>query len=200
MSGERRIHLLRHGETTGLSSLRYFGSTDLALSDLGREQIRRVKPKIDPIPLRRVFRSEMLRVKQTTEIVLEGRGLEAIGHAALNEVDFGHLEGLTEGEIQEKFSTYWEEWRVEKRATCYPGGESFEGFRARVVEGAKALEREFGFEGETLIVAHRGVIRHLVAHFLGIDPAQARKHAPELGELITLQASGNSWEIAWRVL
>lgn len=198
MSGKHWIHLVRHGETTGGSNERFFGSTDLALSDLGREQIRRVKPLLDPRPIRRVFRSEMLRVKQSTEILLEGRSLPVIGHAPFNEVDFGHLEGLTEDEIRARHPEYWQRWRVEKNATHYPGGETFEGFRRRVVEGAKALEREYDFEGETLIVAHRGVIRHLLAHFLAIDPQEARKHAPELGEWIVLERQSGAWQIRER--
>ena len=36
-----RITLVRHGETTGQSSIRFFGQTDVPLSDVGREQMRR---------------------------------------------------------------------------------------------------------------------------------------------------------------
>ena len=35
-----RIVLVRHGETTGESSIRYYGATDVPLSDLGRQQVR----------------------------------------------------------------------------------------------------------------------------------------------------------------
>lgn len=198
MASERWIHLVRHGETTGGSNERFFGATDLALSDLGREQIRKVKPHLDSRPIRRVFRSEMLRVRQTTEILLEGRELPVIAHPPFNEVDFGRLEGLTEEEIRERHPDYWRSWRIEKNATDYPGGETFEGFRRRVVEGAVALEREHGFEGETLIVAHRGVIRHLIAHFLAISPQDARQHAPELGEWILLQGDPGAWRLQRR--
>ena len=40
MSNLRRIVLVRHGETVGNSSLRFHGSSDVALSDEGREQMR----------------------------------------------------------------------------------------------------------------------------------------------------------------
>ena len=35
-----RLVLVRHGETTGKSSIRYFGRTDVELSELGRAQMR----------------------------------------------------------------------------------------------------------------------------------------------------------------
>ena len=40
MSKLRRIVALRHGETTGQSSIRFHGSSDLPLSDEGRAQMR----------------------------------------------------------------------------------------------------------------------------------------------------------------
>ena len=35
----RRIYLVRHGETEGESSIRFHGSNDVPLSDHGRDQI-----------------------------------------------------------------------------------------------------------------------------------------------------------------
>ena len=44
MSEPRRIWLVRHGETEGQSSIRYHGSNDVPLSDVGRAQIRALAP------------------------------------------------------------------------------------------------------------------------------------------------------------
>ena len=38
----QELFLVRHGETTGQSSVRLYGATDVPLSDLGREQVRAV--------------------------------------------------------------------------------------------------------------------------------------------------------------
>lgn len=193
--GERRIHLLRHGETTGGSSVRFFGRTDLPLSELGREQVGRHKPFLDGRPLRAVYTSRMLRARQSAEVLLEGRGLRPIAYDPFDEVDFGSLEGRTEEEIRLEMPDYWRVWRVEKKATCYPGGESFEAFRRRVFDGAVALERRGGLPSETLIVAHRGVIRHLLGYFLKVDTQESRALAPELGEWITLTNDGAGWRL-----
>ena len=41
-----RLTLVRHGETVGQSSIRYYGATDIELSDLGREQVRRARDRL----------------------------------------------------------------------------------------------------------------------------------------------------------
>ena len=38
-----RLCIVRHGETAGQSSIRYYGSTDVPLSRLGEEQMRRAR-------------------------------------------------------------------------------------------------------------------------------------------------------------
>ena len=40
MTALNRIVLVRHGETVGQSSIRYYGATAVALSARGREQVR----------------------------------------------------------------------------------------------------------------------------------------------------------------
>lgn len=189
------IHLIRHGETTGNSSVRYFGSTDIPLSDLGREQVRKHRSFVQTRPLTAIYCSELIRARESAAILLEGSGREAIAHSPFNEVGFGNLEGKTEEEIREQFPEYWQIWRVEKKATSYPGGESFEGFQQRVVNGAIALERNGNWKGEILIVAHRGVIRHLLGHFLKLSLEESRVLAPELGQRISLQSNAPGWSI-----
>ena len=44
MKSERRLWLVRHGETEGQSSIRYHGANDVPLSDVGRQQIRALLP------------------------------------------------------------------------------------------------------------------------------------------------------------
>jgi len=192
---EGRIHLLRHGETTGGSSVRFFGSTDIPLSDLGRDQIQKHRTFLDSRPLRAIYTSEMLRARQSAEIVLDDRFSQALPYAPFNEVHFGALEGKTEEEIRLQMPEYWKSWRVEKKAMDYPDGESFEGFRQRVFDGAAALESRSGFPNETLVVAHRGVIRHLLGYFLKIDTQESGRLAPELGQLLSLRGIEGRWEL-----
>jgi hypothetical protein len=62
------LALVRHGETVGNSSIRYYGRTDLALSDLGRAQMRGAALTLAGLlgarPLTRVFASPLIRAQE----------------------------------------------------------------------------------------------------------------------------------------
>ena len=63
-----RFILVRHGETEGESSIRYHGRTDVALSELGRDQMRRVRRAIETshggANFARVFSSPLVRASE----------------------------------------------------------------------------------------------------------------------------------------
>ncbi len=68
-----RFFLVRHGETEGESSIRYHGATDVPLSDLGREQMRRAARAIaaprDARPFSDVFSSPLIRASEGARII-----------------------------------------------------------------------------------------------------------------------------------
>ena len=53
--------LVRHGETTGNSAVRLYGRTDIALSDLGRRQMSRVREALDSEAFDTVITSPLRR-------------------------------------------------------------------------------------------------------------------------------------------
>lgn len=88
--------LVRHGETEWSMSGRHTGSTDVPLTDNGREQARRLRPLIARHHIAAAFVSPMRRARETAE-------LAGIGHARvdadLREWDYGGYEGVTTVEI-----------------------------------------------------------------------------------------------------
>ena len=59
--GARRFVLVRHGETVGQSSIRYFGATDLPLSESGRRQMERVRVALAGESFDAAYTSELQR-------------------------------------------------------------------------------------------------------------------------------------------
>ena len=95
----RLVYLVRHGETEGESSIRYHGRNDVALSDVGRGQIRRLIPWLAELRLEAVVHSPLCRADESARILVEGlarRPTQMEGHQGLVEVNFGAIEGLTE--------------------------------------------------------------------------------------------------------
>ena len=177
----RRLIMVRHGETEGQSSIRYYGRTDLALSELGRAQMIAAR---DALQTRhgaprftKVFSSPLRRALEGARLIA-GAGAPIVTIDEFVEVDFGLFEGLTADEIRTRHPGEFERWNRDRLAPdyAYPGGESRVAFTARVGRGAARMvelwDRECGARGGyALLVAHRGVIRAITRQLAGAEPA-----------------------------
>ena len=181
MSAQRLLHLVRHGETVGQSSIRFWGSTDVALSESGRRQVEALGAAVGALTVAAVIHSPLVRAAESARVLapaLELTGVPWHVEADFAEIDFGVFEGLTAEEIGARDPQWFVEWQA-RRHEGFPGGETLAGFDARVRAGfARAVE---GIDGDLLIVAHRGVIRRIADLVL---PGQG-EHATELASLST---------------
>lgn len=189
--------LLRHGETVGQSSIRLYGATDIALSEVGEEQARRAAAVLRPHRFTRVLTSPLQRARRSAEIVLTGH---ANADAALEvvpefrEIDFGAWEGWTYAEAEARDPDGFRRWRSEGHEFTYPGGESRAAFHARV--RAAALTR-LGAPGPGLALAvlHKGVIKAIVAALTGQEPAAVAELPVSLGSLHRLDRVDGAWKL-----
>jgi broad specificity phosphatase PhoE len=159
-----RIILVRHGETVGQSSIRYYGATDVPLSDLGREQVRRARERIVDEAFEVVWASSLSRAAESARILAPDRPIQI--EADFREVDFGRWEGLTREEIAALDPELFAIWQRDD-------------FRARIARGLERL-RASGV-GSALVVAHKGVVRTL--HELTSGETLAGPE-PELGGVV----------------
>jgi len=182
----RRILLVRHGETDGESSIRFFGSTDVPLSESGRRQMRALLPELSRHPFDLVVSSPLRRAWEGAGMI--GRGQPVQLEADFREVDFGRWEGLTAEEIGAADPTLYEDWQAGAEDFEYPEGESRKHFRDRIRGG---LERLLESSANTVLcVAHKGVIREICLALTG--EALPRDHPP-LGSLVPLTLWGGVW-------
>lgn len=188
--------LLRHGETTGESSIRLHGASDVALSPVGEQQAQRAAAALAGLRLRRIVCSPLQRARRTAEIVhaaqTEPPPLEVV--ADLREVNFGAWEGWTYAEAELRDPANFQRWRSEGPAFDYPGGEPRSSFRARVCAAAR---EHLGAPtpGPTLAVLHKGVIKTVIAALTGQDPAALANLPVSLGSLHRLQRTGATWQL-----
>jgi broad specificity phosphatase PhoE len=189
-----RLILVRHGETEGESSIRYHGRTDVALSELGRAQMRRAARAIETHrgdkDFAHVFSSPLVRASEGARIVA-GQSAPLVTINEFVEVHFGLFEGLTADEIRERYPDEFARWNADRLAPTYtyPEGESRAAFTDRVERG---LERMLTLwtprENDALLIAHRGVIRTIVRKLARQEPVV------ELGSIQILRFDGD-WNV-----
>ena len=180
----RRLALLRHGETVGNSSVRFYGRTDVALSEEGREQARSAGLLISQDAFDVVLASPLCRAWQSAAIVAPGRQVRLVPE--FQEIDFGRWEGLTKEEIEASNPVLYNDWQAKSEGFEYPEGERAAAFRARVLRGLESAAANGAISA--LIVCHKGVVRAIVADLTStqLPPAE-----PELGGVVLLSRDAN---------
>lgn len=188
MSQLRRIVLVRHGETVGNSSTRFHGSSDLALSDHGRAQMREAAYALRRETFDLVVASPLQRSWESARIATGGAPVRL--DAGLREVHFGRWEGLTREEIEASDPVLYADWQARKPEFEYPAGESRADFAARVLEAFGRIEASGA--SRVLAVIHKGVIRVIAARLLGGD--ELPPDEPALGGIVGIgRADDGSW-------
>lgn len=154
-NAETRLTLVRHGETDWNRQRRIQGSTDVPLNAVGMAQARAAGLSLIGTDYVALYSSPQVRALETARIIAETLGMgEPIVRAELRERSFGPAEGLTDGEIAERF----------------PDGIPDQESRESVVERALPVLQEIAdrHPGESvLVVTHGAVISSLVRRLSG---------------------------------
>ncbi|MER7562946.1 bifunctional RNase H/acid phosphatase [Streptomyces sp. NPDC097941] len=164
--------LLRHGETPLTPQKRFSGSggTDPALSEIGREQAERAAAALAGRgTIQHILASPLTRTRQTAEAVADRLGLEVTVEDGLIETDFGAWEGLTFGEVRERYPDDLTTWLSDPEAEPTGGGESFAATATRIAATRDKLVAAYA--GRTvLLVTHVTPIKTFVRLALGAPP------------------------------
>lgn len=196
MTSERRLWLVRHGETEGQSSIRYHGSNDVPLSDVGREQIRGLLPLLAGVDFTQVVHSPLSRAAESATLLRDGLSLAADAlrvDERLREIHFGDAEGMTREEIDEAFPSFWADYEG-GRTDAFPGGEPRKDFAARIATAVTELSTS-DWQGDTLLVAHRGTVKHAIRTLLDVEDAPQTAFGVELASLSVLRQSAGPWQL-----
>ena len=144
------IYIVRHGETSWNAYKILQGHKPIELNERGREKARFLAEKVKNLEFDRIISSDLLRAKETAEIINEQVHKEIIYDARLRSVDYGNLEGRYIPDITQ------EEWRIYNSTPEKFGAESVESVYNRI----KSLFDELAKTDESvLIVAHGGALR-----------------------------------------
>jgi ribonuclease H / adenosylcobalamin/alpha-ribazole phosphatase len=164
--------LLRHGETPLTPQKRFSGSggSDPSLSSVGREQAEKVAASLARRgTIQAIVASPLARTRETAGIVAARLGLEVTVEEGLRETDFGAWEGLTFGEVRERYPDDLDAWLASPEAEPTGGGESFAATGARIAVTRDKLVAAYA--GRTvLLVSHVTPIKTFLRLALGAPP------------------------------
>ncbi|WP_435189857.1 bifunctional RNase H/acid phosphatase [Streptomyces sp. bgisy126] len=164
--------LLRHGETALTPEKRFSGSggSDPELSAAGLRQAEAVAAALAARgTIQEIVSSPLTRCRQTAAAVAARLGLDVRIEQGLRETDFGAWEGLTFGEVRERYPEDLDAWLASPKAAPTGGGESFATVSRRVAAARDRLTAAHA--GRTvLLVTHVTPIKTLVRLALGAPP------------------------------
>ncbi len=122
---------VRHGESEGNKSGRFNGSKDFALTQKGREQVKKTAEYLDKCKIDIAYSSDLSRAKETTQIIANRQGIDIIESADLREINGGSFEGVLYDELSVKFPNEFDKWMNDTGNCICPNGESIKGLLER---------------------------------------------------------------------
>jgi alpha-ribazole phosphatase len=161
-----KILLVRHGTTKLHTGNRFWGKTDIPLSNTGIKQAGQLRNRLAPEKIDAIYSSTLSRARSTAEIIASEHKTDVIACEELCECNFGYIEGLNFEEI-ERFHPALAEALNDRTAVAFPGGESLGQLNGRVQSFLRRLEKHKPKE-TILIVAHGGPLRLMVCNLLGL--------------------------------
>jgi phosphoserine phosphatase len=162
-----RLLLIRHGRTNLQNEDRYWGSTDIPLSDEGIRQAKQISARLSGEKITHIYSSTLSRARDTAKTTAEAHHKTITACAELNEFNFGYAEGLTYKEIEKQHPSLAKELARMGDIT-FPGGESLDKFFIRTQSFLKRLEKHQS-QDVIAVVAHAGSLRMLICHLLELD-------------------------------
>lgn len=177
MNKVTKIFLIRHGETVDANSRRYKGHIDIALSDNGVEQVKRLADYMTQNSsilfqgcsngLDAVYCSDLSRAIKSAEVVSEPFGLKPMINIGLKERNFGVWEGMSFGEIKEQWPDAFDSWAANPVKFSPLEGESTLEVKERAMKTFNEIVSKHVGDNIAL-VAHGGINRVILCELLGI--------------------------------
>ena len=175
--------VLRHGQSQADLEDRHEGRADFPLTELGREQARRVGAWLkarygaDGLVRRngvhRILASTLMRAAETAEIVGGALGVAVEADSALMEFNNGELAGLLRSESRARFGHLFGNRTELAPYERFPGGETMVEMRARAEHFLSQLLDKAPDGQRILLVSHGGMIAQLFRAYLSL-PVETR--------------------------
>lgn len=167
-----RFYIFRHGETDWNREQRFQGHLDIPLNAHGRAQAHELARALAKRGIDAVITSDLLRARETGEIVAQACGVDLTVTEALREAHLGDAQGMTREQIEAKFGeellTRWRSATVGDADVKYPGGETGAQVVGRTFQSIERFARDGG-ASKVGVSTHGGVVRRILQRLMPED-------------------------------
>ena len=163
-----KIYLIRHGRTLWNKEFRWQGQKDIELDETGLAQAAGVAERLLGCDITAIYASPLKRARATAEAIGGAFGLEPLFNDDLQEISFGHWEGLTLEEVRHLHATQLQIWESEPDSDPGGGIESFARLRDRAVAALRNICNNHDKNDVIAIVTHGAWIRAVILNILNI--------------------------------
>jgi len=177
-----RILAIRHGETAWNVDTRIQGQLNIGLNNTGLWQAQQVGKALADEPIAAIYSSDLDRAFITAESIAKSNHAlistpRQTGivqpHTGLRERHFGHFEGMTWAEIEDKWPSDAHLWRSRDPHWAPQSGESLVVLNERIAQCVRAIASQHLGE-QIVLVAHGGVLDVLYRLATGQDTQAPR--------------------------
>ncbi|MDO8466026.1 MAG: histidine phosphatase family protein, partial [Gallionella sp.] len=174
------LWLVRHGQTDWNLAGRWQGQASHApgLNDMGRIQALAVRDQLKDVNFSAIYSSDLLRARQTAELIAEPLGLTVALEPRLREINLGVWEGMLSSEIETQYPQELAERARAPFHTYAPQGESPLEVAERVIATVNDIAGKHANES-VLIVAHGVSLAVIICHAQGFPLDEVYEHVPE---------------------
>lgn len=158
------FYIVRHGQTDWNKKKLLTGTTDIPLNKTGEIQAGETGKLLKKIHFDLAFSSDLLRAKQTAEIIVKERELAVVTSNLIRERNFGQLEGKSSKNLENLIESYRE--LSDEEINKHKVDESYES-NDEMISRVITFLREIAVanSGKTvLIVSHGSLLRTLLIH------------------------------------
>jgi alpha-ribazole phosphatase len=162
----KRLLLVRHARVKHEFVGRLIGASDVPLDPSSDAQLEALAERLAQWSPKVCYCSPMLRCRETAKRIAPH--LPPQLDADLREIDFGRWENRRYSEIAAEDPALIDSWAAFAPDFAFPEGESVKSFLGRVHHIADRIAEQI--EQTAVLVAHGGVIRAMLCHYLGLEP------------------------------
>ena len=170
-----RIFLVRHGATELSAEDRFAGEIEVSLSEVGRDQVRRLAARLASESVAAVYASPLGRTVETARILAEPHDLAVVPRDGLREISHGRWERMTRAEVEQQYPEEYADWEKDPYTFAPQGGETGLSVTARALPALLEIVSSHPRQ-QVLVVSHKATIRLLLSSLLGFDPRAYRDH------------------------